>query len=614
MTNRVTCWRPYRRFVPVGIGVVCALALASAQGASAATAPAPVAVGQMPGFSFPDDGGDAASTEATLYVDPAGTAHVAYVVDSPNSTPSATVDLCTIPLGAEACGDRTALSTDLEAPGFSDDATIDAIKYLPDQNGTADLAVSVTDQGQATPVSETEVFAPGSTAGINTGATSLGTGALTGDEILGPDGTSVDVLGDDAANDYAVTDGGTDGTPVPGVAFQSESLINAGASTAPIYLPNQGQTTPSESPFEVTELPAGQTAVLVYNFTKQTNGAYPVAMAVQPAAGGAFGPLLSLGISGAVVTNYAPSEPSYALDVEDKRQGYDLLGIGPTQPNPMELYQFRGTSLRTVAAVGTAAGTWYPSAWDSVPPTFEDAGGDLYVAWLAQGGDDGCPVTVHSSDSDDDDADSGCLMYRRIGNGGLLGPKIVLSTQPMSDSLEDVNLSAKSISTVVKHLGAIASNAKGVGWVLVARDGSDSPASSHPTGTYTLFAQPLVSSGAVTASSVSGAGVTVNVSCAGAVGDTCALTGQLQQGGAGAAIAVKRSSDKTKPPLVLASSQLTLRGGSKGALRLILNKTGKPLLVRRHQLKLQLLVTQRVGAARAPTTILTKTITVHSRR
>jgi hypothetical protein len=588
------------------VGGLCTLAAGLAHVAVAGAAPAAVQIGQIPALEYATDGGDAAGDLTALFVDPQGTAHVAYVIQTPHQTPASQLDLCTIPAGATACGDHSVLATDVTTDSQTD-ATIDAIKYLPDGKGTADLAVSISGLGPGPPAfnpsdtypyGESESFTPGSTTAVATGDTAVSTGETPGDEILSPDGSGIEVLGNDQGYDTQVTDDYTNSQPPFRIVYQFESLQSVNTDSSPFVFPNQ-EVQPGEAPFDVTELPDGATAVLDYDFTAPHaySGAFPIGMRVLPAGGGTFGPLVSLGISGAAAATYAPGEPTYVFDVEAKQQGSDLVGGNPNVLDPLELYQFRGNSLKTIASLGTAFHVWYPSDWESIPPVSEDAAGDLAVAWLAGAGDDGCPGSA--TGASDNGPDTQCLVYRRIGNGGLLGPKIILSAQPTSVA----NLSPQAVAQIIAHLGPVSENTAGVGWELEARIGTNSPNSSTPSGEYTLYAQPLLSSGQTGTPSVSGSTVRVPVSCAGPSSAKCGLIAQLQSG----AHKNAQISRKSKGATVLATKTLSLNGGRKAKLKLALSKRAKLSLRKgRRELTVELLVGQKVGVIKTPTLILAK--------
>jgi hypothetical protein len=337
-----------------------------------------------------------------------------------------------------------------------------------------------------------------------------------------------------------------------------------------------------------------------------TGGAYPVAMRVQPADGGTFGPPQSLGISGAVATVSQPSQPSYVFDVEDSEQGKDLLGItAGTHTDPMELYQFRGTSLRTVASLGTAADDDYPQGWQSIPPIAEDDAGNFYVAWLAGGNDDGCPVTVEDS-SEPDPRQSSCLMYRRVGNGGVLGPKLVLSAELDSDG-DSSGKAASSDAAPINHLGALAVNAHGVGYLLVQRGQVDGGRPGE------IEAVPLPASASFSTPQVSGARASTAVTCAGATGQSCQITLALERGSAALtphASPSTQNQTQTQTPVILGQTGATVKVGPKHRLTVTLGRSAlKALRTRRgHRLAATLVISQTVAGSSTATTLLSRHI------
>jgi hypothetical protein len=332
---------------------------------------------------------------------------------------------------------------------------------------------------------------------------------------------------------------------------------------------------------DVTKLPLGQTAVLAYDDT--TKQVSPVGMYVQPVAGGAFGPLHPLGISGPIETNFSPSGETYVLNVQIPQDfATNLPGV------TMELYRFRGTSLTPVASIGLAYSLDPNSGvetWDGLPPTFEDAAGNYYVAWIAQGDVDNCPASDGGPGAESEQL---CVVYRRITSGGVPGPPVV----------QIGNDDGKGTAPVV-DLGPIAANQQGAGWMLYTNVNATS-------NTPTLYAEPLASSVSVGTVTASGDAVSAPVSCAGSSSTSCELSGKLESGGAAADRAAAASAAHAT---VYASVVKRLKGGTKAKLVLRLDKAGKKLLARRHRLKLQLLITETFAGVKKPTTVLSESVT-----
>jgi hypothetical protein len=319
-------------------------------------------------------------------------------------------------------------------------------------------------------------------------------------------------------------------------------------------------------------------------------------MYVQPAAGGSFGTVRQLGISGPIATEAAASGSSYLLNVETQQQ-YQPHNFNDTLAATMELYRFRATSLVPVAAVGLASDLDLNAvSWYDLPPVYEDSHGDFYAAWLTKADFDGCPDTSTDTLS----FDSGCLMYRRVSANGVPGPKVVLSTEP--DQEDDLGGSGQ-----VGGLGPIAVDSQGAGWVLDLSDITGS-------GDETLYAQPLVSTAAVT-SNVAVHGITVDapLTCTGSSNISCVLTGELTTSAAAARGAGVARTAHTHLA-VLARVSLKLAGGRKKTLALHLRSAAKKLLARRHRLTVQLLITEKVGAVKMPTIILSKRVTFSTRK
>jgi hypothetical protein len=587
-------------------------------------AAAPAGAAESLGVKVVTDGtfhgaGDIGASSAlltALYVDNAGTAHVAYA--DPDSWD---VDLCTIPSGATACTPAGVLHTD----GTTFGEPIESMKYLADGNGSAILALGFTllgtsdqphpsfDPAAQAPYSETEVFLPGSTTGIAIGDLYDAGGEVGGDEISVPNGNGLDIVGVDQSivesSDIS-----------PANSYQFESFTSpAAADSPPMFLGVQtagvghdagepGEL-PGEWPLGVTLLGDGQTAVLAANITTSAfamSSYYPgnsaIGMFVQPAGGGAFGPIQQLGISGPVETDFAPSQGTYLINVESGVKNGVKLGLGPFHNEPMELHDFRGTSLQSLGTIGTTQGPFdSQSEWDTLPPSSEDSAGDLYVAWIAADGFDGCPPSPPDTPASSKlhNPVDGCLIYRRIAPGGLFGPKIVLS------EAFDHQPGAGYVVDALGDPDQIAANAAGAGWVLVWRGGV-----VGGTGTPTLYAQPLASSGGLSAApTVSGATTTVPLTCAGAGSGTCAISASVDSSSSMAMAAKKKPKART---IVYASAHFSLKGGAKHKLVLRLDKAGKRLLAHRHTLTVALVVTQEAGVSTTPTPIFSGHLKLHA--
>ena len=557
----------YRLAASIAAALVSAVAAA---GPAAAAAPVVIAT---PG-STNGDGGAAGGLSA-MYVDSSGAAHIAWVAMSGMNF-TGVIDECTIHAGGKSCGGRTSLTTDAAIEGNG--ASISTIKYLAGPSGSEYLAVGIDGATEGNILtSETEVFGPGLGSGRDTGTFyDHGGDSDGGDVILEPDASGVDVVGIDN-NNYDLFD---DSNP-PG--FESESFT-PGATSAPQYpagmLYNGGPNVPDI--VDVTTLPLGQTAVLAYDDT--TKEVSPVGMYVQPAAGGAFGPLHPLGISGPIETSFSPSGQTYVLNVQIP-QDFQTNLPGVT----MELYRFRGTSLNPVASVGLASSLDPNSGeetWDGLPPAFEDASGNYYVGWIAQGNVDSCPPSIQGVSGD---SEALCVVYRRITSGGVPGPPVV----------QIGNDNGKGTAPVA-DLGPIAANPQGAGWMLYTNVNATN-------NTPTLYAQPLASSASVGTVTASGDAASAPVFCAGSSSSSCELSGKLQSGGGAAADRAAAAS--VAHATVYASVIKRLKGGTKAKLVLRLDKAGKKLLARQHRLKLQLLITETFAGVKKPTTVLSESVT-----
>ncbi len=501
------------------------------------------------------------SERIAVYVDSAGAAHIAWI-----AADNLTIDLCTIPAGGNDCGDMSTLTTDANV---ADNGYVESIKYLPDDaDGSAYLAAGIDyltpapsfDSGNSSgPGTEEELFALGRNTGLATGEVTVGSaagatagGGGSGDVILEPDGTGVDVVGEPEA-----------GPP----AYEFESLTAGGTDSGVIVLSDQDQL------IDVTKLPEGQTAVLA-DPTDKTPG--PVSMFVQSTEGGPFGPPVPLGISGPSEAT-SSSQDSYVLNVETQTTT-EIDGIYAA---PMELYRFRGLSLRPVATVGAAVFDLNAVDWANLPPVFEDGSGDFYAAWYTNVGFDGCNPPGPAADY--------CLMYRRIAPGGLLGPKLVVNMTSVHQG----------------YLGPIGADSQGAGWILTVQE-PDSGTTEE------LDAVPLPSSAAAGPPSVAASSVDVPVSCGAGAGSNCGLTAVLvapTSGGAGDVGSARLARAHT---LELAHLTRKLRGGASATLVLKLDRAGARLLARRHRLKAELVITQALGSSGKSSPVLSKSLTFKS--
>jgi hypothetical protein len=498
-----------------------------------------------------------------LYVDPTGAAHVAWVAPGDQK-----IDLCTVLPRGSSCVDQSVLTTDANPANGGE---ISSIKYLPnDASGPAYLAVGIDqfnpppaiDPDPFDPGVEEELFALGQSAGVATGVVTL---VGDGDVILEPDATAVDVVGD--------TQTGT------GCCYELESLTPGGQGSGVITLANPN----TQNVIDVTKLPQGQTAVLIESSSAQ--GSDPVGMRVQVSQGGAFGPLMPLGISGPSAAVSSPGG-SYVLNQETAKP----TAIDGLDTYPIELYQFRGVSLVTVASVGAGNGDASTANWWSAPPVFEDAIGDLYTAWYTEPNFDGCTSPGVNNNE--------CLMYRRIAAGGLLGPKIILAR------LGTLSQGTLGLET---GLAAIAANSQGAGWMLTY-----GPA--HPGGNNELEVVPLPSSAAAGTPTVKATAVAVPVSCGGSGGSSCPLTAVLVPPTSGAAPDPGWALAAAARSTVFAHVVLKLHAGSKTTLVLKLDRVGRTILASRHRLTAKLLITEVLAGAKAPTTIVSKELKFARRR
>jgi hypothetical protein len=567
-TNRLTAF--------TGATLLIAAGAVSLPSGAAAIEPATAGVAITPAHTIPVSGHVPGEGATALYVESTGTVHVASISEDRKH-----IELCTIPAGSHSCGAPSTLTTD--AIDY-ESSYINLIKYLPAQSGGAYLAVGITElQNEAG--TETEVFAPGRTTGINAGVTCMCAG---GDAIFkAPEG--VDVVGhdDDSAFDGAFSEL----TELTANQFEFESLAG-GTDSLPAYVgpASDAEATAAGSAFaiDLTELPQGQTAVFAETDSGEGEAHQrPLTMFVQPAAGGPLGPEQPLGITGPIVADHVPSGASYVMTI-----GFEHA-LGVTSDYPMELYRFRGTSLVPVASIGASEDSDANEyEWSEMPPTYEDEQGNFYITWITSSGEDGCPVFNETREGS-------CLMYRRISANGAPGPTIVLAAAVTN--VTNKSLGAFS-TTVPVGVEAISVDSKGAGWLL---------GDYYFTGAETdhLYAQPLPSSAAITsAPSVHGTSVEVPLSCAGASG-ACSIEAQLTTAGSSAKGASTGAAAKARTS-VIGTLRSRIAPGKSAKLVVKLNAAARKRLRGKRHVKAHLQIGQTVGAVKTPTTILTQTVTL----
>jgi len=512
--------------------------------------------------------------EATLWVDDQGTAHIAYFLPRPRyaSNPQQ-VALCTIPPGAHSCGATTTLDIGGTTTyrGSTSYGTGDHLEFLTDPIGQTYLLVSVLDDSASC----------SSIGGCTSGHTELFTLPASGSpvqstisqvfdsgNVLEPDASGFDQVGTTATAFNSIGDPSAD---APVYAFDP---LTQGASGGVQQLGANGYT-----PTDVTKLPNGDTAVVGQFEPFSGASAYKpqrVAMRLQPAAGGPFGPWRTIGVTNPVALTFASSGSTYLLGAS----GFGTYS-SPKSPT-LQLYEFRGTQLGHPLTIGRWFGVGRPSGtstddWQQMPPLSADDAGLVHIAWTARAGDDGCPqLAGHGTATE-------CLLYRQVLPGLVPGPKIVLGE---SETL--LGGSKPFLGT----LEGIAANRHSDGWLLfgVAYQ-SGGPSSANTLGQSLYAVQLPGSASVVKEAKLSGGAAHVTVSCA---------------GGSGCAISARVTGRARTHAVSLGSSSLKLGSGQVKPIAVKLNAAGKHLLSRHHQ-TLQLTVTQNVG--QAPTIVYQKTLT-----
>ena len=536
------------------------------------------------------------SVEATVYVDSSGAAHVAWLGEA-NQIENGMIDECTVRIGARSCGAVTQIPTTAVGQTATGGYTITSLKYLVGEDGAYLVAVIDNDENLEDETASTWVWGPNLPAGGFEASAQVGDEEFTyewlypGNEIVAPGDSGLDVVGvdfEDSPYDCAATD-----------VYEFESFGAAGSGgppTVPGGVQNCiGDSTTTGGPqlAGVTILPQGQTAVLGWNTPGRgtgTNGSgqpYPVSplgMYVQPAIGGAFGSFRPLGVSGSFETDSTPSGPSWLLN-DEPTKGDSLAG-------PLELYDFRGTSLVPVATIGANYEDQITNnqelGWGSLPPTNEDVDGNFYAVWTVWGfQNEGCAP-----------ANNICLIGRRVTSGGVLGPDLALDgvlppgASPTAAGAERAN------PTPIQ----VAANASGVAWALELRFSAN--------GSSGLYAIPFPSAATVTVPVESGTGSSVDVSCAGS--STCLVTGQFEAVGRVPALAL-RGARKIKVT-ILGKATLSVKPGKTGKLKLKLNSVAVKQLRKAHSLKVKFVVTEKLRFSSTPVILFSKTLTFHYRR
>jgi hypothetical protein len=598
--------RPARNIALALLGA-CALsgAQATAAGAVENLGVPIITKGQGSGYTNVGETDFGEANLTAMYVDSSGAAHVAYTKPRTDSTDNGEIVLCTIPAGGTSCGSDVTLTTD----GTTSDEGIQSLKYLPDGNGSAVLAVGLDDIGssgvapfnssESAPWTETEVFQPGSTTGTAIGTTYDEGSDSGGDEIYIPDENGLDIVG--KWSDYAWPPGG--GGQLAN-DYQFESFTSpSSADSSPLYLGVETgvagssglSALPGEWPAGVTELANGEVGVLAYYIDQSTTSTNPglsqVGMYVQPESGGSFSGLHDLGINGPVETTFAPGAETYLVD------GVSSDPSGANVPEDLELYQFEGTSLQWLGTIGATETNTADNAlgleseWDTMPPIYEDDGGNLYAAWYVNGGDDACPGSSQSGST----VVAACLMYREVGAGGVMGPKVVLSEDYNGDGTDGFG-----------DVDQIAANASGAGWVLAWR----TPGTSS---TLTLYATPLSAAATVpTSPTVTGTVTSVPLTCTGT--GTCSLSVSLDSSASAVRASVGHAAARVGAK-VLARRTFTVKAGRRLVrLRFALSHSGLRALERTRSLRARLVVTQSLGLTAVKKQIYSRTVTLQRRR
>ncbi len=185
------------------------------------------------------------------------------------------------------------------------------------------------------------------------------------------------------------------------------------------------------------------------------------------------------------------------------------------------------------------------------------------------------------------------LMYREVGAGGVMGPKVVLSEDyggGATDNFGDVD--------------QIATNSSGAGWVL----GWRYPGTSS---TLSLYAEPLSAAATVPSSpTVIGTVTSVPLTCTGT--GACSLTVSLDSGAS--AVRASAGHAAARSSKLLARRTFTVKAGRHLVrLRLALGAKGKHALNRARSLRARLVVTESLGLTAAKTQIYSGALTLRRR-
>ncbi|MHB8659567.1 MAG: hypothetical protein ACYC91_16770 [Solirubrobacteraceae bacterium] len=535
--------------------------------------PVPI-FGTPPASSFP---GVAAVSRTgnpeTLWVDGAGTAHVAVISQDEHG-----LFVCTVKPGARVCG-----SPRLVYRTSTAETLIAGVRHVVDASGHDDLAVGLF----GVPPYESELGPNLSIGRLGDGkeartlAPRLCTGSCSGHsadtvELLltpaGNGGFRAQPVGYVITDDLGLTVGlGLD--PAPGAAYlepdasrllvlgvgddrqlyEEDPLVAGAPHSRPVALADGTLQQPGARRLVgLDKLPGGRTAVfstLSRRSSTQLQGQY----AVQATPGGAFGPWRPLGVGGYFSTTSSPSGGSYVLAIGISRHAGAL---------PLTLTGFQSFGLGPALAMGTAIA-------GSQAVVTEDGAGDVHAVWQST---DLCPRVV-----------GGCLTARVAHDGHRTDPE-------------------QGFGTATAPLGgtptAVASNDRGVTWALahVALHAGDfQTAAILLPGVADVLGRVKITATAAR----------VGLGCVGAVAPGCQIQAQLLVAAPGARKAMDAA---TRGARVLGSASKLIAPRRHASLTVRLSRAGRAYLRRHPHTRLRLRITESTKLTPRPTTVLDRGI------
>ncbi len=499
-------------------------------------------------------------TPETLWVDGAGTAHVAVISQDRHG-----LFVCTIAPGARVCGSPR-LVYSIPASGV----LITSARHVVDAGGHDDLAVGL----DGVPSYESEL-------GPNLTIGQLSDGkehhfASTVELLLTNDGNggfSARPVGYVIADDFGFDPAHRFLKPAPGAAYlepdasrllilgvgdgrqlyEEDPLIAGVPHSRPVALADGTFLQPGARRLVgVDKLPGGRTAVfstLSRRSSSQLQGQY----GVQATPGGPFGPWKPLGVGGYFSTTSSPSGGSYVLAAGISRHAAAI---------PLTLAEFKSFGLGRPLAMGTAVA-------GSQPVVTEDGAGDVHAVWQSA---DLCPRVV-----------GGCLTARIAHAGSRTDPEQGFGTA-----------TAPLAGTPV----AVASNDRGVSWALAG-------VALHPGDFQTAAILLPGVADVLGAVKINGVSARVGLGCVGAVAPGCQIQAQLL---VAAPQGHKAADAMARGKRVLGSTRKLIAPGRHKSITVRLSRAGRAYLHRHPRARVRLRITESTKLTPRAATILDRGI------